>query len=123
MLGKRKRELAVAPRQTPRSQKEEESVDDSSAANNDVFRHYFESTFEPLPHTENDTLSVSEDEEQSARSSEEESDWEGLSDPVTAVSTVQVVEHKVARLEEDENDEQQRQRYKEFMVCIIPSTS
>ncbi|KAK5065235.1 hypothetical protein LTR84_001073 [Exophiala bonariae] len=122
MLGKRKRELVIAPRQTPpKSPKQEESGDDSPSGNNDVFRRYFESAFEPLPFTETDTLSASEDEEPSAQPSDEESDWEGLSDPITAVSTVQIVEHKVAQLDDAADDEQQRQRYKEFMTSKPPS--
>lgn len=119
MLGKRKRELAVAPPQTSHSQ-DEESGAESSSEDHDVFRRYFESTFKPLPHVEKDMTAVLEAEEEFAQSSEEGSDWEGLSDPGMELSTVEVVEHKVSHLDHEANDEEQRQRYKDFMVSHLP---
>lgn len=121
MLGKRKREVAVATRQSQRTH-EEESPPAPDDGERDVFRKYFESTFEPLPESQTAVPSFREDEaEEDVVGAEEESEWEGLSDTdaesAQPSATVEVVVHQtsLAGREEDE-DELQRARYKTFMV-------
>jgi len=131
MLGKRKREIAVAPRRRPRiSTGDEDSNPTTSAdASHDVFRKYFESAFEPLPdsktaaslHSEGDDGSGSEgagaspagDEDNNSMS--EESAWEGLSDTDQQDAEVVVVEHN--SIAQDLQDlESHKEQYKTFMV-------
>ncbi|OAP56652.1 hypothetical protein AYL99_08764 [Fonsecaea erecta] len=90
MLGKRKREVAVATRQRLRSLDDEQAVASPVAVDREIFRKYFESTFEPLPETEitiNPPQEKEEDDEDKGEDddahgdSEEEPEWDGLSDP------------------------------------------
>jgi hypothetical protein len=124
MLGKRKRELAVAPRQTSPTQGDGASGAESPIEDQDVFRRYFEATFEPLPHDENEMSQAEEVEEQTGQSPDEESAWEGLSDAGNEITTVQIVEHKSFHQGHDpdgDDDERQRQQYKQFMVSLFPA--
>ncbi|KIW20166.1 hypothetical protein PV08_00741 [Exophiala spinifera] len=138
MLGKRKREIAVAPRRRPRiSTGDEDSNPTTSAdASHDVFRKYFESAFEPLPdsktaaslHSEGDDGSGSEgagaspagDEDNNSMS--EESAWEGLSDTDQQDEEVVVVEHN--SIAQDLQDlESHKEQYKTFMSTKPPKDS
>lgn len=123
MLGKRKRELAVAPRRTSPTQGDGDSDADSPIEDQEIFRRYFEATFEPLPHNENGISQAVEVEEQTGQSLDEESDWEGLSDAGNEITTVQIVEHKTVHQDHDpgDDDERQRQQYKQFMVSPFPA--
>jgi len=132
MIGKRKREFAVASHQTARDAQEDQNggLDDSSVRDQDVFRRHFEAAFEPLPDVENE---VPQDDKEleglPSQSDAEESDWEGLSDAGEQTPEVQVVEHKEASVHRDDDDddpdsvELQRLRYKQFMVSfLLPRT-
>lgn len=128
MLGKRKREIAVAPRPTSHDTQEgnQKVRGGSSIQDQDVFRRYFEAAFEPLPGVGNGMSQVDEElEEQSSQSSGEESDWEGLSDAGGEIPEVQVVEYKAAAVHRDHDDddpnsvERQRLQYKQFMVSFL----
>lgn len=123
MLGKRKREVVVATRETSqRSSDDERPTAIPSIDGRDVFRKYFESTFEPLPKSQTGTPSLLEDDAISPSLSEdEESEWEGLSESGKEQQTaVEVVELPAATTTEEADDvELQRQQYKTFMVSGI----
>ena len=120
VLGKRKREVAVVTRHRERTSDDKPTPADASDVNRDIFRKYFESTFEPLSESHIATPSLSdeeveEDEDDEIESAQEESSWEGLSDVENRDANVEIVEHR-ALLEEREDAEFQRQQYKTFMV-------
>lgn len=120
MLGKRKRDVAVVRRQSGSSPEQERAVSpDGSADEQDIFRRYFESTFEPLPETE--ILKPSghnAEEEESEVSDQNDSDWEGLSETGTYGKAIQVVEHQSARTPSDDREDERKQ-YKSFMVSRL----
>ena len=131
MLGKRKREVAVARRQSTDNEEEAERVKTANSPADDqaVFRRHFESLFEPLPKSRAATLSSGEDEEASEISdelSDQESEWEGLSEAGFASEapndTVEVVEHRSDTVMAEDIDSQ-RQQYKTFMVRFYASIS
>ena len=117
MLGKRKREIAVAPRRPPRSH-EEPPLETFSTVDHKIFRTHFESMFEPLPESQMTTPSLDEDEEEAELSSEK-SQWEGLSESESESehkdATVKIVEHR-AEVGGSEDAELERQQNKTFMV-------
>ena len=123
MLGKRKREVAVVPRQSWRDNEEEIPREISSAADHDAFRKHFESIFEPLPESQNPTWLPAEDEEE-GESLKEESEWEGLSESGLELETkpegvvIEVVQHQ-ADVEESDDVGLQREQYKSFMVSVV----
>ncbi|KIX10542.1 uncharacterized protein Z518_01625 [Rhinocladiella mackenziei CBS 650.93] len=109
--------VAVARR--PQQHTIEQPPTTTSSAERDVFRKYFESAFEPLPESQTDIPYLQEDEDDVADHSEEESEWEGLSDAENDSTTVEVVEHRTI-LDETQDHELQRQRYKSFMSSRPP---
>lgn len=128
MLGKRKREVAVAPRRRERISTDDENPTPTTSADasQDLFRKYFESAFEPLPeskmkpssHPEGDeSESEGEDlEDENSEATSEESAWEGLSDAGQQdAEVVVVVEHNATAQDAEELDSRKRQ-YKSFMV-------
>ncbi|KIX94262.1 uncharacterized protein Z520_09972 [Fonsecaea multimorphosa CBS 102226] len=133
MLGKRKREVAVAARPRGRSpdDDDEQTIPTPVAVDREIFRKYFESTFEPLPETETVTLQTQEkeadeDEEEDdndgevdAESVEAESEWDGLSDSEHEHPTVEIVEHHAAG-DLAEEVGARRQQYKTFMSSRPP---
>ncbi|KIW48113.1 uncharacterized protein PV06_00732 [Exophiala oligosperma] len=133
MLGKRKREVAVAPRRRERISTDDENPTPTTSADasQDLFRKYFESAFEPLPeskmkpssHPEGDDESESEGEDLEDENSEatsEESAWEGLSDAGQQdAEVVVVVEHNATAQDAEELDSHKRQ-YKSFMSSKPP---
>ncbi|RVX68125.1 hypothetical protein B0A52_08266 [Exophiala mesophila] len=121
MLGKRKRDVAVARRQNESSLEQGQTISpDGSDNDQDVFRRYFESTFEPLPESEKvKPSSHDSDEEENEVSDEIESDWEGLSEDGANVTAIQVVEHKTAPTTSDRREDE-RQQYKSFMTSKPP---
>jgi hypothetical protein len=120
VLGKRKREVAVVTRQRERTPDDSKPAPAAASdVNRDIFRKYFESTFEPLPESHIATSSLSDEEEEEdndekIESAQEESSWEGLSDVENTHASVEIVEHRT--LEEREDAESRRQQYKTFMV-------
>jgi hypothetical protein len=95
MLGKRKREIVkVSKRQieTQRNQESAESDTDSIDAQ-EIFRRHFEAQYAPLPEVPKKVKIVqpTTDDE-----SEEETDWDGISDDENG--GVQVIEHTDAQL-------------------------
>lgn len=129
MLGKRKREVAVAPRRRDRISTGDENPTPTTSADEsqDVFRKYFESAFEPLPdstikaslHLEDANESESEredlEENEDSEATNEESAWEGLSDADQQEAGVVVIEHN-AVAQDLEDVESHKQQYKNFMV-------
>lgn len=125
-LGKRKREVVVATRHRRRS-----SSDDGDDQHNaippeterDIFKKYFESTFEPLPESPtvlpppSDEDEGEDDDGSDDPSSREDEDWEGLSgsEHEEGPTTVEVVEHWKAT-NDSEDAEFRRLQYKTFMV-------
>jgi len=117
MLGKRKREITVAPRQIARTEKQT-AAKDELVVDQSIFRRHFESLFEPLHESRTVTTSLDEDEKEN-EPSDEESEWGGFSEadlgPEEENATVEVVEHRTDT-EVAEDAESQRLRYKTFMV-------
>ncbi|KAJ9612370.1 pre-rRNA processing and 40S ribosomal subunit assembly [Cladophialophora chaetospira] len=124
MLGKRKREAAVVPRQNVQSDEESLRVETASAADHDVFRKHFESMFDPLPESQRAALS-SDEEDQNSQFSEGESDWEGLSESSSEPEfeqknhAAEVIEHR-AEIKESDDILLQRRQYKSFMTSRPP---
>ncbi len=135
MLGKRKREVAVATRRS-RNAEDEQPDPIASGSAHDIFRRYFEGAFEPLPESVTGTPSLQEDQEddedeeeeleddegdapEARREDTQESDWEGLSDTEQRVPVVEVVEHRSVLDEREEAAELQRLHYKAFMVSDL----
>lgn len=110
MIGKRKRDTAVKPADPvePSSPPEDNAQD--------VFRKYFEAQFKPL---DLPSVQTADDEESEDLSEEDElvseSEWSGLDDEGDKEPTVQVVEHKNARVDPD--DIMDKKARKAFMVC------
>ncbi|EHY56632.1 pre-rRNA processing and 40S ribosomal subunit assembly [Exophiala dermatitidis] len=129
-LGKRKREVVVATRHRRRS-----SSDDGDDQHNaippeterDIFKKYFESTFEPLPESPtvlpppSDEDEGEDDDGSDDPSSREDEDWEGLSgsEHEEGPTTVEVVEHWKAT-NDSEDAEFRRLQYKTFMSSKPP---
>ncbi len=125
MPGKRKREVAVVPRQSSHRNAQKPLTERASAVDHDAFRKHFESVFEPLPESEDAAPSLDESEaEEEVEFEDEESDWEGLSEsepelePEQEGVLVEVIQHQAAIKESDDVD-LQRQQYKSFMVSDI----
>jgi hypothetical protein len=113
MIGKRKRE-AVVVRRASRSEESEGHVDGQ-----DVLRKHFESRFEPISQTELGP-STSDSEDISENSSDELSDWSGLSDDDDGKqhkTSVQVVEHTIQSDYSPAKKPQAKAEFKSFMVC------
>ena len=116
MLGKRKREVAVATRPSQPTPAGNATTTTLSDAEREIFRQYFESSFEPLPAAGRQAPPlIGDGEDASGDNSETESEWEGLSDPAEERATVEVIEHRVVENGGDDAEEQ-RQQYKLFMV-------
>jgi len=113
MLGKRKRNLEIVARESLRNEAFHQTSDNPTQR--DVFRHYFESHFEPLPQSP-PSLTLSEEKEQIEEDDScEESDWSGFEDEREPAHAVEVVEHEVAQYlhHPDETG-----AGKDFMVCL-----
>ncbi|EXJ79769.1 hypothetical protein A1O3_08052 [Capronia epimyces CBS 606.96] len=124
-LGKRKREVVVAARDTRRgtdSDNEQPTAHTTlSDVERDIFRKYFESTFEPLPESHAPTPSLLEDEENARDFSDEEDvEWEGLSEPEQENTTVEIIEHRTFTTDGTEEAELQRKQFKTFMTSAPP---
>ncbi|KIW26675.1 uncharacterized protein PV07_06490 [Cladophialophora immunda] len=128
MLGKRKRDVGVATRHRLRSPDDrdgDQAVAIPFAGDRDIFRKYFESTFEPLPETETTTLPPQETggeddgQEGDAECAEEESEWGGLSDSELEDAAIEIVEHRAAS-DLAEEAGARRQHYKTFMSSRPP---
>jgi hypothetical protein len=124
MLGKRKREVAVVARPRHGTAEDAQPSPPPTEVTVDIFRKYFESTFEPLPEQETTaTPSLLEDEEEDEDEDgdpdliEEDLPWEGLSDAgkESAPVPVETIEHR-AVIDSGEDIDIQRPHYKTFMV-------
>lgn len=118
MAGKRKRETVVVRRIA------NEPVNEADVPSSDLFRKYFEATYEPLPESTKTTKAFqSEDVESgsddSSDDSPEEASWDGLSDDALS-SAVHVVDHG-SELALD-GDPGRGTEFKSFMVPL-PVTS
>lgn len=117
MLGKRKRDLAVASRRTGSSDATLPESNGLAHSDQDFFRKYFESKFTPLPTTTTIPLQESGYDEKDDIE-EDESDWEGLSDAEPNPSNVQIVEYHT--LQDSELEQPSTPSLtKTFMVCRI----
>jgi len=111
LLGKRKRREAVAPVADKRQHSEDsEALEDAQ----EIFRRHFEAQFKPLPVAKKPIQVIEEPKDDS----EEESDWDGISE--TEEDGVQVVEHTDAQIR---MAAMSKEELKSFMVCFSPSTS
>ena len=110
MLGKHKREYGVFRRNST-SDTLEPVLD-----HQDLFKHYFEARFEPLPHATTKTSSVLDHQAQSDDSDNQESEWGGLSDDGHPLS-VEVVDH--ADTATTEPEDVQISDLKSFMVGLM----
>lgn len=125
MLGKRKRDTAVARRQVASRRNENLPPETPSTDDIDVFRKHFEAMFEPLPESHNATPALDGDDEVT-EASDQESEWEGLSAQGSEPEledenlAIQIVEH-TAEVDTSEEGGIQRQQYKKFMVSGGPS--
>jgi hypothetical protein len=89
MLGKRKRRTI----EISKGDRDESGESDASGLDvQEIFRRHFEAQFKPLPAAQKSLKPVAEE---SADESEEDSDWEGISDDEE--NAVQVVEHTEAQ--------------------------
>ncbi|EXJ63156.1 hypothetical protein A1O7_03601 [Cladophialophora yegresii CBS 114405] len=125
MLGKRKRQTAIAPRRMARIDDEKLAVEPLSASDHEIFRRHFESIFEPLPESQTATspsLSL-DDVDVVGEPSDEESEWGGLSESEPGLepdnATIEIVEHR-AKIDAAADPELQRQQYKAFMSSRPP---
>ncbi|KIV85690.1 hypothetical protein PV11_01356 [Exophiala sideris] len=128
MLGKRKRDVAVVTRPryaNPEGERPSSSPDDVGS---DIFRRYFESTFEPLPEKATTaTPSLLEDEETDEDADEDEDldvpeqdlPWEGLSDAGEEAAPVEIIEHRLV-VDSGEDVDIPRPQYKTFMSAKPP---
>lgn len=93
----------------------EPSLDCLQHPHRDLFRHYFESRFEPLTRTFKYADQSAENPNHSSRSSSP-SEWEGFSDDVT-IPQVDVVEYE--EREKSSHVQSDRQCGKGFMVELL----
>ena len=111
MLGKRKRDKTVIRR------KETEQDSDSGTDHQQLFRHYFETRFNPLPEPESHTSSLLE-EDASEEVDSQESEWEGFSEyNDDSPPIVEVVEHSKPTV--TDLDFTRRTQLKAFMVNLF----
>lgn len=93
MIGKRKREVAVAPKRTKPTQEKRASSTADDDDKQAIFRKYFEAQFKPLDEKLiqpiRPTMPESEEEDDL---DEDESEWEGL-DEEDDTPRVEVIEH------------------------------
>ena len=105
-LGKRKRAVAETSKNDRRQQREDSSSSELDAQ--EIFRRHFEAQFKPLPVSMKAVKVIKEAPEDD---SEEESDWDGISD--IEETAVQVVEHTEAQ---SRMATMSREELKAFMV-------
>jgi hypothetical protein len=110
MLGKRKRRT---PRKERKGESEESDTEELDAQ--EIFRRHFEAQFKPLPATQKSLKPADEELEDE---SEDDSDWDGISDEEE--NAVQVVEHTEAQAR---TAAMSKEELKSFMVFAIPFSS
>ena len=93
VLGKRRRETAVLRRHAAqnRSEVSENGTKDEA---NEIFRKYFEATFEPLPRDLEVPAQEVEAEIESDGTGDSDSNWSGFTEDEQESSTVHTVEHR-----------------------------
>ncbi|ETI22979.1 hypothetical protein G647_04775 [Cladophialophora carrionii CBS 160.54] len=125
MLGKRKRQTAIASRRIARIDDEKPDMEPASASDHDVFRRHFESVFEPIPEFQTATSPSPSlaDADEVGEPPDEDSEWGGLSESEPGLepdnAMIQIVEHR-ADIGAAEDSELQRQQYKAFMSSRPP---
>jgi hypothetical protein len=108
MLGKRKRRTI----EISKGDRDESGESDASGLDvQEIFRRHFEAQFKPLPAAQKSLKPVAEE---SADESEEDSDWEGISDDEE--NAVQVVEHTEAQARAAAMS---KEELKSFMVFLF----
>ena len=110
-LGKRKRSAADSQKNPRRSESEESGSSNLDAE--EIFRRHFEAQFKPLPVVQK---LAKQEEDESEDEPSEESEWDGISEPVE--ERVEIVEHsdtqsRIAAMSKEER--------KAFMVCSFPA--
>lgn len=134
MIGKRKRETIVVRRET----KEKSPVEDVKSGDypHDLFRKYFEAQFDPLPESQSrktivvensqeddDEIELSQNDDDEAEDEQDDTDdglseaseWSGISEQVTNVPVVEVVDYG-HRADSSETDPNLKALQKAFMV-------
>lgn len=114
MLGKRKRDVRIVRRE------ERDPVTDTKSPGPDLFRKYFETSYEPLPELARTTQSpLAKDVERASEGSSdnvsEASSWDGLADD-DSLPAVHVVDHR-SELTMD-GDPERGTEFKSFMVSL-----
>jgi hypothetical protein len=119
MIGKRKRDTAVASRSSKTEDEEQTSTVPDTSAAHDLFRKFFEAQFEPLelPGGQiNREQESQEDEQDYSDGSESGSEWDGVSEEEEG-NQVEVVEYQ-DRTTKDKEIQDKKAR-KAFMVCLL----
>jgi hypothetical protein len=127
MIGKRKRDTAVASRKkiaATETEKRQSTGDDNDQANHhDIFRQFFESQFKPIekaPATRNKASDsdTAEDGESESGDAHSGSEWDGLSENEgqKEQQAVEVIAYDNDSSQKREEDELARAEYKSFMV-------
>jgi hypothetical protein len=108
LLGKRKRRAPEAPKIERREESEESDASELDAQ--EIFRRHFEAQFKPLPVAQKSSKPAAEE---VADESEEEYNWDGISDDEG--NGVQVVEHTEALAR---TAAMSKEELKSFMVLL-----
>jgi hypothetical protein len=119
MIGKRKRDTAVASRSSKTEDEEQASTVPDTSAAHDLFRKFFEAQFEPLelPGGQiNREQESQEDEQDYSDGLESGSEWDGVSEEEED-NQVEVVEYQ-DRTTKDKEIQDKKAR-KAFMVCLL----
>jgi len=93
MPGKRKRDAAVVPRKADETP-EQAGFEIDETDTQDIFRKYFEATFEPLPERKPQPLSPSTDDEDDDEDDDGGSEWDGIPGDDGDAMKVQIIEHR-----------------------------
>jgi hypothetical protein len=123
MIGKRKRDTAVASRSSKTEDEEQTSTVPDTSAAHDLFRKFFEAQFEPLelPGGQiNREQESQEDEQDYSDGSESGSEWDGVSEEEEG-NQVEVVEYQ-DRTTKDKEIQDKKAR-KAFMTAKPPTLS
>ncbi|KAL2074866.1 hypothetical protein VTL71DRAFT_8645 [Oculimacula yallundae] len=110
-LGKRKR---ATPQKQPAHREESEGSGLEELDAQEIFRRHFEAQFQPIPVVKREIIV----EEVAEEDSEEESDWDGISD--TEENGVQVIEHTDA---ESRMAAMSKEELRSFMSSKIPKNT
>jgi len=112
MLGKRKRDTIVIPRES--ANESEVTIAPSDIETRDLFRQYFEARFKPLEEALN-SKSPAENPLLACLDEDSGSEWDGISDPDT-LQVAEVIQHGASSSQTPVVSHKQAR--KEFMVRV-----